>query len=58
MVITVKQFLAGVPVERVSVLLGQRKRKRLGFHANVAEFSKVLIERGYRHVFGCSSSGD
>src|ERR1700734_782798 len=29
-----------------------------GFYANVSEPSKVLIERGYRHVFGRRSCGD
>ena len=35
-----------------------RKRKLLGFYADIAELSKILIKRGYRHVFGCSGSGD
>src|SRR5580704_515351 len=30
----------------------------MDFHANVRELSKVLIERGNRHVFGGRSRGD
>src|SRR5271169_479214 len=32
--------------------------KLLDFYANVSELSKVLIERGYGHVFGGRSRGD
>jgi hypothetical protein len=32
--------------------------KLLDFYANVSELSEVLIERGYRHVFGGRSRGD
>ena len=49
---------SGIAIELEGFGASLCKRKLLSFYANVAEFSKVLIERSYRHVFGCSSSGD